>query len=150
MQSSRDGSAHGARLAVALLALPAAMLGCAGPVAPPPPPGGGQTLLLSYDRFGTEIEPILVRHGCDASGDCHGGGIRGTFRLSPPGAKNPRFDFDQAALQVWPADRDGSPLLTEPLALAAGGTPHGVKPFADTADSDFVAIRNWIRDAEAR
>jgi len=135
---------------MALLALPAAFLGCSSPTEPPTPPGGGQQLVLSYDQFGAQIEPILVRHGCDATGDCHGGGIRGTFELSPPAAKNTRFDFDQVALQVAPLTRDASPILTEPLALAAGGTPHGIKPFASTTDSDYVAIRAWIQQAELR
>lgn len=135
---------------LAMLMLPASLLGCVSPTPPPAPPSGGQTLVLSYDQFGSVVEPILVRHGCDATGDCHGGGIRGTLALSPPGAKDVRFDFNQVSQQVWPLDRDHSPILTEPLDLAAGGTPHAFKPLASTTDSDYVAIRQWILAGELR
>ena len=126
------------------MAIPAA--GCSRPTAPPPPPGGGQALALSYTRFESEIEPILVRHGCDAGGDCHGGGIRGTLELSPATAKNVRFDFDQVSLQVSAADPPNSAILTEPLADSAGGTAHQLKPFANTGDADYQAILAWILD----
>lgn len=125
--------------------LPGALLGCASPVAPPAPPGGGTALHLDYAAFAAEIEPILVAKGCDALGDCHGGGIRGTLQLSPPGAKDTRYDFDQVALQVMASDPDRSPILTEPLALAAGGTAHSAKPFADTTDADYQVMRAWVR-----
>jgi hypothetical protein len=127
------------------LVLPGALLGCASPVAPPAPPGGGTTLHLDYAAFVAAVEPILVAKGCDALGDCHGGGIRGTLQLSPPGAKDTRYDFDQVALQVTASDPDASPILTEPLALAAGGTAHSVKPFADTTDADWRTMRAWVR-----
>lgn len=104
-------------------------------------------LNLDYSTFEQTVEPILVQHGCDATGDCHGGGIRGSLELSPPGAKDVQFDFDQVSLQTWAAAPESSPILTEPLAIAAGGTPHGVKPFATTSDPDFLAIRQWILDA---
>lgn len=149
----RSSSAHGRRIAaaaVALLALPGALHGCSTPTAPAPPPGGGTELVFDFERFEREVGPVLVRHGCDATGDCHGGGIRGSFELSPPGAKEARFDFDQVALQVSVSDRERSPILTEPLALDAGGTPHGTKPFATTSDSGYLAIRGWIDAAEAR
>lgn len=129
---------------VALLALPAAFLGCSSPTSPVAPPGGGQSLTLDYAQFTASVSPILTRNGCDAGGDCHGGGIRGTFELSPQGAKDAAFDFRQVSLQVSAYDRDHSPILTEPLAIAAGGTPHAVKPFASTADSDYVSIRGWV------
>jgi len=129
---------------VALAALPIAHVGCASPTAPPPPPGGGTQAALSFTVFEQTIDPILVKHGCDAVADCHGGGIRGTLELSPPGAKDAQFDFDQVVLQVSTGTPDQSPILTEPLAVAAGGTTHPVEVFASTADSDYVAIRNWI------
>ena len=127
-------------------ALPGALLGCVSPAAPPAPHVGGTALHLDYASFAAAVEPILVAHGCDAGGDCHGGGIRGTLQLSPPGAKNVRYDFDQVSLQVVGAHPDQSPILTEPLALAAGGTAHGVKVFADTTDSEWRVIRTWVRD----
>jgi hypothetical protein len=125
--------------------LPGALLGCASPVAPPVPPGGGPSLHLDYASFASAIEPMLTRHGCDAEGDCHGGGIRGTLQLSPVTAKNTRFDFDQVSLQVTAGAPDASPILTEPLAVAHGGTPHSVKVFPDTLDADFQVLRAWVR-----
>ena len=133
-------------VALAFLALPAALYACQSPTAPPAPPGGGQVLTLDFNEFQQNVEPALIRRGCDATGDCHGGGIRGTFELAPPGAKDPRFDFDQASLQVTIAPRESSAILRMPLALAAGGAPHPYKPFADTSDSDYVAILKWVRD----
>lgn len=101
--------------------------------------------MLSFEGFKTSVSPVLERHGCDAGGDCHGGGPRGTLQLSPVGAKDLQYDFDQVVLQVYPTLRDSSPILTRPLDLAAGGTPHPYKAFASTSDSDYVAIRTWIR-----
>jgi hypothetical protein len=133
-----------ASLALVLSVLPGVVQGCSSPTAPPNPPGGGQTLVLDFDQFEQTVETVLVAHGCDATGDCHGGGIRGSLELSPPGAKDARFDFDQVVLQVSASSRNTSPILTEPLALAAGGTPHSVKPFASTSDADYQAILAWI------
>lgn len=138
-------------VAIALLLLPPASLaGCTRPVAPVDPPSGGSTLALDYDEYVAAVAPVLAQHGCDAGGDCHGGGIRGTFELSPAGAKNARFDFDQVALQVSPTERDSSRILTKPLALAAGGVPHGVKVFATTGDPGYQSIRAWIQHGVAR
>ncbi len=133
-----------ASLAIAVCVLTGVVQGCSTPTTPPAPPGGGQTLILSFEQFEQTVSPVLVQHGCDAVGDCHGGGIRGSLQLSPPGAKDLRFDFDQVVLQVWASDRAASPILTEPLALAAGGTPHSFKPFASTADPGYQAILQWI------
>ena len=133
-----------APLALLLSVAPGVVQGCSTPTAPPSPPGGGQTLTLSFTGFEQNVEPVLVRLGCDAGGDCHGGGIRGTLALSPPSAKDVRFDFDQVSLQVSAASPETSPILTEPLALGEGGTPHSVKPFATTSDPDYQAIRAWI------
>jgi len=105
--------------------------------------------MLSFAEFDTLVEPVLVRRGCDsvAGGDCHGGGIQGTFRLSPPGAKNAQLDYDQSSLQVSISPRTASRLLTKPLAVAAGGTPHGGGEFfSTTSDPDYQAILKWIND----
>lgn len=126
-------------------ALPGALLGCVSPAAPPVPPSGGTSLHLDYASFAAGVEPILIAHGCDAEGDCHGGGIRGTLQLSPPTAKNTRFDFDQVSLQVVAAHPDQSPILTEPLATTAGGSVHSVKVFADTNDTEWRTLRAWVR-----
>lgn len=147
--SNRAGR-RSAALAIVIAALPAGIHGCSTPTAPPPPPGGGQELVLSFEQFELAVAPVLTRHGCDAGGDCHGGGIRGSYELSPPGDKDVLFDFEQSSLQVSAATPGSSPLLTEPLALGAGGTPHGVKPFAAVSDSDYVVIEQWILAGERR
>lgn len=126
-------------------ALHGALLGCASPAAPPAPPGGGPALHLDYASFASAVEPILIAHGCDAEGDCHGGGIRGTLQLSPPTAKDAHYDFAQVSLQVTANFPDQSPILTRPLALAAGGTSHSVKVFADTNDAEWRTMRAWVR-----
>jgi hypothetical protein len=127
----------------ALLACSLGLPACSSPTAPPPPPSGGQTLVLSSSAFAQSVEPVLVRQGCDAAGDCHGGGIRGTFELSPPTAKNVTFDFQQSSMQVWANPRAQSPLLTAPLADSLGGTPHPYKPFTSTHDPDYQALLSW-------
>lgn len=115
----------------------------------PDPPGGGTHFTLDYARFVDEVEPILARRGCAAVGDCHGGGVRGTFALSPLDARDPAYDFAQASLQVDGYHPVESPLLTKPLALAAGGSPHAAKPFTDRDDLDFVALEAWVETATA-
>jgi len=114
-------------------------------VAPPAPPGGGTALHLDYTTFASAIEPMLVAHGCDAEGDCHGGGIRGTLQLSPSTAPNARYDYDQIVLQVTAAHPDQSPILTRPLADAGGGTAHPLKVWADTNDTEYRTVRAWVR-----
>jgi len=147
MRTSRSAARRAASLVVALSVLPGAVHGCSSPVAPDPP-SGGDSIVLSFEQFEQNVEPVLVRQGCDAGGDCHGGGIRGSLELSPAGAKDVPFDFDQVVLQVSASDPEHSRILTEPLALAAGGTPHAFKPFASTADPDYQAILQWILAAE--
>lgn len=126
---------------LAMLAVPVVVLGCAGPTEPPPPPSGGSTIELNYTQFGLTIEPILTRHGCDATGDCHGGGIRGTLELSPPGDKDTLFDFHQVSPLVSATQPESSLILSKPLA---GGAPHSFEPFATTSDPDYQAILSWI------
>jgi hypothetical protein len=117
---------------------------CRGVSAPPDPPQGGGTYALSYSQFTETVAPVLTRLGCDAGGDCHGGGIRGTLELSPQSDKDPAFDFTQVSLQVNGYDPAASPVLTKPLAEDAGGAPHGFEPFADTQDADYQTILAWI------
>lgn len=98
--------------------------------------------------FAAQIDTILTAKGCDNL-NCHGGGIRGTFELSPVTDKNVRLDFDQSSLQVDGTDPAASTLLTKPLDPAAGGTAHGGGSFfASTDDPDYQAILAWIRAGE--
>jgi hypothetical protein len=114
-------------------------------MSPPTAPGGGTQLHLDYAAFVSAVEPILSTRGCDAGGDCHGGGIRGTLQLSPQSAKDALFDFNQVSLQVTSSFPDQSPILTEPLAVPAGGTAHSVKVWADTNETEWRTIRAWVR-----
>ena len=54
------------------------------------------------------------------------------------------------ALQVTSNVPDQSPILTRPLADAAGGTAHSVKVFADTNDVEWRTIRAWVRAGVVR
>jgi len=126
-------------------------VGCQGPSADPVVPSGGRQYVMDYTEFSTVVDPILTAHGCDNL-SCHGGGIRGTFELSPANAKDVNLDFTQACLQVNPADPESSPLLAKPLSEAAGGSAHaGDSPsvsFPSTDDPDFQAILAWIQAGE--
>lgn len=126
-----------------LFALTLLPTGCNSPSAPTPPPGGGDDVELDYDVYVQTVAPVLERLGCNAAA-CHGGGIRGTYALSPSDAPNSQFDFDQTQLQVNVADPDASPLLLEPLRVDAGGSLHQEEPFATTDDPDYVTLRAWI------
>lgn len=119
---------------------------CKGPSSPDPP-GGGQVFALDYELYRTTVAPVLTARGCD-SRDCHGGGVRGTFELSPADAKNLSFDFEQASDQVWPYDPTHSPLLTKPLKEDGGLAPHSFEPFETTDDPDYQTIAAWIDAGE--
>ncbi len=116
----------------------------------PTPPTGGYTLVLDYEVFASTIDPILSSHGCD-NATCHGGGIRGTFELSPNGAKNVQFDFEQARLQVNGYMPEQSALALKPLAPECGGPGHaGGYVFTELDDPDYLAILAWIEAGEYR
>jgi hypothetical protein len=136
-------------MAICLLAVGALLCGCASdsPNAPDVP-GGGEDYVLDEALFASAVAPILSAKGCDAGGDCHGGGIRGTYELSPQTAKDTEFDFRQSSQQVNGYDPLASPFLTEALADAAGGTAHAFKAFASTDDADWQALRDWVLAGE--
>ncbi|RKZ10377.1 hypothetical protein DRQ53_11405 [bacterium] len=114
-------------------------------------PGGGQELILDYAQFEAEVVDVFTSRGCD-SASCHGGGIRGTFQLSPASDKDPGFDFTQASLQVDARQRESSALLLKPLAVPAGGTAHGgegpTSTFDSESDTDYQKILTWILAGE--
>jgi hypothetical protein len=120
-----------------------ALAGCQGPAEPPDPPAGGQRYVLDYAAFETSVEPVFAAYGCNTT-QCHGGGIRGTFALSPAGAEDPAYDFEQARLQVDPYDPPASALLVQPLEESAGGLPHPWKPFDSVQHPGYRAIEDWI------
>jgi len=141
------------------LACALAVIGCVAAVAPgceragpqnPGAPSGGETFVLDYDVFVSRIDPILTTHGCDNL-NCHGGGIRGTFQLSPSDDNDLPFDFAQASLQVVPFDPSSSPLAMKPLAEECGGATHaGGASFTSLDDPDYMAILAWIEAGEYR
>jgi hypothetical protein len=124
--------------------------GClSSPSEDPDPPSGGQKYVLDYGVFVSTIDSLLTDHGCDNLA-CHGGGIRGTFQLSPVDDKDVDLDFAQVILQVNGNDPAASPLLTKPLAEAAGGAVHTdpTDAFASTNDPNYQTILSWIKAGE--
>ena len=123
--------------------------GCNGPTEPPTPPGGGADFALDAAIFRDAVAPVLAQYGCHAM-ECHGGGIRGTYQLSPPDALDPDFDFEQTRWQVDPYEPLTSPVLGKPLREDAGGAPHAWEPFDSADHAGYRAIRDWILAGEFR
>jgi hypothetical protein len=114
----------------------------------PDPPSGGGNYVLDYNVFAAQIDPLLTTLGCDDV-NCHGGGIRGTFELSPDNDKDVAFDYEQASLQVVAANPPASPLILKPLDEACGGVGHGGGAFFHSLDDpDYLAILAWIEAGE--
>ena len=140
---------------VPILLLAAVVLGGCNSASPSAPtiPSGGRVYVLDAEAYGTVIAPVLTDKGCDNL-DCHGGGLRGTFQLSPAGDKDLAYDFAQTILQVTPADPAASPLLMKPLDPDAGGDVHTADSehfgFMSTADPDYQAVLDWIEAGEYR
>jgi hypothetical protein len=110
----------------------------------PEAPGGGRDYVLNFNTFASTVDPILTARGCDNT-NCHGGGIRGTFELSPDSDKDVDLDFSQARLQVNGSDPADSPILLKPLATECGGLAHGGGSFfASPDDPDYQTILAWI------
>src|SRR5207248_8703288 len=95
-------------------------------------------------HFENDVEPLLSRHGCNASG-CHGKaeGQNG-FKLSVFGFDPPA---DYAALvkegrgrRIFPAAPDASLLL----AKVSGAVPHGGGVRISRASAEYETIRDWI------
>ncbi len=107
--------------------------------------------MLDFNQFSTQVDEIFTRRGCD-NPSCHGGGIRGTFQLSPADAKDLSFDFAQASLQVDLGQREASALLLKPLAVEAGGEAHAgdsaLSTFTSVSDTDYQTILSWILAGE--
>jgi hypothetical protein len=128
-----------------LLLLAGLVAGCQDATSPTAAvPSGGQQYVLDYETFATEISPVLSQHGCNAEGDCHGGGIRGSLELRPESSPDPGLDFEQVCLQVRGEEPASSPILLKPLDPAAGGSPHAISAFASTGDADYQKILAWI------
>lgn len=93
---------------------------------------------------------MLSSKGCDNL-NCHGGGNGGNFALSPPAAKDAKFDYTQACTQITPADLKSSPLILKPLAEDCGGSTHGGGPFFFSFDDpDYLTLATWVNGGEYR
>jgi hypothetical protein len=116
--------------------------------------------ILDYDRFMRDIEPIITTRTFTSPGptpmtcvSCHGVSTHPAFTAYPIVVGQSRDNFTETARRVSVADPDVSLLLLKPLALAAGGVPHGVaandggEQFPTTQDSTYATIQQWIVDA---
>jgi len=116
-------------------------------------PSGGQVFVLDQATFVATVAPVMASEGCDNIA-CHGGGLRGSFELSPAGTKDLDFDFAQAILQVNPNDREASNLLQKPLSPDDGGAVHTATPeqsgFLTKSDPGYQAWLAWIEEGELR
>lgn len=115
--------------------------------------------ILDYNRFMTEIEPLLLTQTYSSPGpglmscfDCHGQSPSAAYTAFPLLTGQSRANFTEVGRQITLSDPDTSPLLLKPLALAAGGIPHGTgnnggEQFPTVLDANYQTILNWIIDA---
>ncbi|MCC6999967.1 MAG: hypothetical protein IT370_35540 [Deltaproteobacteria bacterium] len=135
-----------------------AVAGCVGaePEAQPLPVVGGVA------AFVVTAQPVLTARCANPS--CHGNAARplslfavhrhrmdsaDTFLDAPLTGAEERHNFLQASAFLLGVDRAAhSLLLTQPLAVRAGGDGHaGVEVFADTEDFDYRRLRAWAATA---
>lgn len=132
----------------------------AGCLAGLPAAAGAAQGILDYNRFMSEIEPLLLtrEYASPAPGttcfSCHGSSGTAAFDAFPLYEGRPRDNFVSSARAITLSEPDTSLLLLKPLDVAAGGVPHGLfgndagKQFANTtSDTAYITIRNWILDA---
>ncbi len=117
--------------------------------------------ILDYNRFMSEIEPLLLTKTYASPGPtpmtcvaCHGDPMNVAFSTYPLVVGQSRANFIETARNIKLDQPDVSLLLLKPLAIAAGGLPHGLnaddggKQFANTTtDVSYTTILNWIADA---
>lgn len=116
--------------------------------------------ILDYERFRTQIEPTLLTqtYTSPSAGvtcySCHGSTSNAAYTAFPLVLGQTRLNYIEAARRITLDAPDTSLLLLKPLALAAGGVPHGLmgndggEQFANTTTDDHYAlIFNWIVDA---
>lgn len=117
--------------------------------------------ILDYDRFMAEIEPLLITKTYASPGPsamtclaCHGDASNVAYSSYPLTAGQSRRNFLETARRVKLDQPDVSLVLLKPLAIAAGGVPHGVvandggKQFSNTTtDQSYRAILEWVTDA---
>lgn len=127
-----------------------------------PPPEAEPMPSADRMRFDNEIQPLLLRD-CGFTA-CHGSSARffqvfgpGHGRLSPDTrsvdpitADELTHSFTRALSMFDPTDRERSPLLRKPLALAAGGTGHegtdllGRNVYQSKDDPSYRLLHAWV------
>ncbi len=126
-------------------------------------PVNGAEGVLNFERFMSEIEPILTMKQYSSPGpgtlsciDCHGSASHAAYAAYPLIAGQSRANFIATGDQVDVDNPGVSFLLRKPLDLAAGGTAvhgtsgvNGGKPFPSTQDDDYQTIINWIIEASS-
>jgi hypothetical protein len=145
-QARRFAKVAGALIVATMGAVPQAVWGAQG--------------VLDYERFMRDIQPLLLtrQYTSPAAGttcfSCHGSTSTAAFDAFPLFQDRPRDNFISTAREVKLDQPDTSLVLLKPLALAAGGVPHGEfgndggEQFQNTTtDTAYAAIRNWIVDA---
>ena len=116
--------------------------------------------ILDYERFRTQIEPLLLTQTYNSPSvgvtcySCHGSTSNAGYTAFPLNLGQTRRNYIEAARQVTLDEPDTSLLLLKPLAVAAGGVPHGLlgndggEQFSNTTtDANYSAILDWIIDA---
>ena len=125
-------------------------------------PTYGAEGILDYNRFMTEIEPILTtkQFSSPSAGskciDCHGSPSHAAYAVYPLIAGESRANFIATGDEIDLENPSVSLLLRKPLQLAGGGTAqhgtvgtNGGKPFSNTQDDDYQTIINWIIEASS-
>jgi hypothetical protein len=127
-----------ARLLVVILLVQAAVGGSAPPST------------LDYASFKTRVLPLLV----ERCASCHASSTAFRLQPLPPGRRayteeEARRNFEAAARMVVPGVPLRSPLLTMPLAHAAGGTDShtGGKYWTSQDDPEWKALAEWVKNA---
>ena len=117
---------------------------------------------LDRQTFRSEVEPILTRR-CANPSSCHGARGRPFFlyarraaRLRPADVyRDPpltdeehRANYHQA--RSFAVERGGGcELLTKPLAVGSGGSPHrGDAVFETRQNREYRAIADWVHGAD--
>jgi hypothetical protein len=116
--------------------------------------------ILDYNRFMRDIEPIITTTTFTSPGpgamtcvSCHGDTSNVAYSSFPIVIGQSRNNFTEVARRVQVDDPDTSLILVKPLAVAAGGVPHGLlgndagEQFPNTQDRFYSTIQQWIVDA---
>jgi hypothetical protein len=123
------------------------------PPTPPPTAGGPR---LNYETFKTKVQPIFLANrpanGNARCAACHARGAGAYLEPLPPGAPTwtedqSRRNFDRVSRLVVPGEPLKSILLTNPLAMEAGGSAwhEGGKHWTSQNDPEWQTLAAWVR-----